>query len=296
MILVAGGQLDFNIGALLQRMLDRRVKFASVLLGPKLIPRLTIDLARDRFCLNGKPIRPSACFMRHDVFLAQSVQTAEANSAVLNWFVAIKGWELAHDEVRGFNKKSLASEGNKLRNLYVAARHGLLAPETILTNEFEAAREAMRGALIQKPAAGGEHTTEFDSFMKALPPRNAVGRYPRFIQRQMLRPELRVYRIGDAMLGFSLSSPDIDYRSRQNVRLKPARVPRELGQRLHGFCEALGLDFAAADFMRDPRSREYRFLEVNSQPMFAAFDQVSGGKLCDAIIDHLSQPQMPSRG
>jgi hypothetical protein len=28
---------------------------------------------------------------------------------------------------------------------------------------------------------------------------------------------------------------------------------------------------------------------VNSQPMFAAFDQVSGGRLCDAIIDHLEQ-------
>jgi hypothetical protein len=289
MILVAGGQLDFNIGALLQRMLRRRVKFVSVLVGPKLIPRLTIDLAKDRLLLNDKPIRPSASFMRHDVFLAQAVQTAEANAAVLNWFVAIKGWELAHDDVRGFNKKSLASEGNKLRNLYVAARHGLQAPHTILTNEFEAARKVMRGALIQKPAAGGEHTTEFDAFMKALPPRNAVGRYPRFIQRQMLRPELRVYRVGDAIMGFALSSPDIDYRSRQNVRLKPARVPRVLEQKLHAFCEDLGLDFAAADFMRDPGTGDFRFLEVNSQPMFAAFNQVSDGRLCDAMIDHLTQ-------
>jgi hypothetical protein len=40
--------------------------------------------------------------------------------------------------------------------------------------------------------------------------------------------------------------------------------------------------------MRDPKTGEFVFLEVNSQPMFAAFDRVSGGKLCDAIIDHLS--------
>jgi glutathione synthase/RimK-type ligase-like ATP-grasp enzyme len=105
----------------------------------------------------------------------------------------------------------------------------------------------------------------------------------------MLRPELRVYRVGQAMLGFSLSSPDIDYRTHQRVRLKPTRVPRVLEQKLHVFCEDLGLDFAAADFMRDPGTGDYRFLEVNSQPMFAAFDQVSGGRLCDAIIDHLEQ-------
>ena len=53
-------------------------------------------------------------------------------------------------------------------------------------------------------------------------------------------------------------------------------------------CDRLGLDFAAADFMRGPRGKGLHFLEVNSQPMFTAFDQACGGKLCDAIIDHLA--------
>jgi len=291
MILVAGGQLDFNLGALLRRMLRRRVKFVSAAVGPRLVPRLTIDLQRDRLRLDGRTIRPTACFMRHDVFLAQSLQTAEANAAALNWYAAIKGWELAHDDVRGFNKKSLATESNKLRNLYVAAQHGLVVPRTILTNEFASARKVLRGALIQKPAAGGEHTSMLGDFLDAQAAATLVGRYPRFIQRRLLRPELRVYRIGDAMLGFALTSPDIDYRSRQRVRLKPARVPAALRDKLFGLCETLGLDFAAADFMRDPRSKELCFLELNSQPMFAAFDAVCGGKLCDAIIDALAGRQ-----
>jgi hypothetical protein len=293
MILVAGGQLDFNIGALLRRMLQRRVDFITALLGPKLVPRLTIDFAKDRLALNGKTIRPHACFMRHDVFLGQSLQTAEANAAAMNWYAAIKGWELAHDDVRGFNKNASGVDASKLRNLYLAVSHGLAVPRTLLTNEFAAVRRSMRGALIQKPAAGGEHTTEFGEFARELKTKGSIARYPRFVQEKMRRPELRVYRVGDAMLGFSLSSPDIDYRSRQQVRLKPARVPRELGAKLVGLCDDLGLDFAAADFMRAPRSRELRFLEVNSQPMFAAFDQASGGKLCDAIIDHLSRPILP---
>ena len=292
MILVAGGQLDFNIGALLQRMLRRRVKFIEALIGPDRIPRLRIDLERDRLFLDGRQIRPTACFMRHDVFMAQSLRTAEANAAALNWYVAIKGWELAHDEVRGFNKDSFFAESNKLRNLYLAKRHGLAVPRTILTNEFAAARKAMRGPLIQKPAAGGELTGDFAALKKLLAAGTAVGRYPRFVQRRMRRPELRVFRVGDELLGFSLSSPDLDYRAALRSRLKPARVPAALGEKFHALCTTLGLDFAAADFMRAPGGGGHVFLEVNSQPMFAAFDAVVGGRLCDAIIDALA----PRRG
>ena len=81
---------------------------------------------------------------------------------------------------------------------------------------------------------------------------------------------------------------DLDYRTRQKVRLRHVAVPRALRDPMMDLCDRLGLDFAAADFMRAPRGKELRFLEVNSQPMFAAFDQACGGKLCDAIIDHLA--------
>lgn len=288
MILVAGGQLDFNLGALLRRLLRRRASFIDVLVGPGQPPRITIDLRRDCLRLNGKEIRPTACFMRHDVFLAQSAPGPLAAGAALNWFAAIKGWELAHDDVRGFNKNTSATESSKLRNLYLAARCGLAVPATLLTNEFNTVRRVLRGPLIQKPAAGGEYTGDFDAFVASLPGREPVGHYPRFVQPQLSRPELRVYRVGSDMLAFSLNSPDLDYRTRQKVRLRHVAVPRALRDPMMDLCDRLGLDFAAADFMRAPRGKELRFLEVNSQPMFAAFDQACGGKLCDAIIDHLA--------
>ncbi|MGH6664676.1 MAG: ATP-grasp domain-containing protein [Pseudolabrys sp.] len=288
MILVAGGQLDFNLGALLRRMLRRRVKFAELLVGPDRIPRLTIDLAKDRLKIDGRAIRPTACFIRHDVFLGLNLHTAEANAAALNWYVTIRGWELAHDDVRGFNKKSYAAESNKLRDLYLAVRHGLDVPSTLLCNEFQSARKGMRGPLIQKPAAGGEHTGTFDELQAALAQGAPIARYPRFVQQRMRRPELRVYRIGDELFGFSLTSPDLDYRTQNRARLKPARVPAALGDKFHALCEDLGLDFAAGDFMRHPAGGGHRFLEVNSQPMFAAFDAASGGRICDAIIDFLA--------
>jgi hypothetical protein len=218
MILVAGGELDFNLDALLRRLLRRRVKFARALLGAERIPRLAIDLAKDRLVLDGKSIRPTACFMRHDVFLAQTLQTVEANAAALNWYMAIKGWELAHDDVRGFNKRALNSD-NKLSNLCLAMRHGLRVPRTLLTNEFAAARRALRGPLIEKPAAGGELTGHFEALTAKLAAGTAVGRYPRFVQPRLLRPELRVFRVGDELIGFSLRSPDLDYRAALRSRL-----------------------------------------------------------------------------
>jgi glutathione synthase/RimK-type ligase-like ATP-grasp enzyme len=273
------------------------VRFKDVLVGPGKPTRLTIDLANDRLIIDGRPIRPTACFMRHDVFLAQAGGAGgggaqEANAAALNWYAAIKGWELAHDDVRGFNKNSIGADSNKLANLYAARRSGLTVPPTILTNDFSGLRQG-RGSppLIQKPAAGGDHTGLLADLVTALPGRGPVALYPRFVQPRLNRPELRVYRIGNVLLGYSLTSPDLDYRMHQRVKLKPARVPKSVARPLVALCDGLELDFAAADFMRDPKSGEFVFLEVNSQPMFAAFDKVSGGKLCDAIIDHLSAPE-----
>src|SRR5687768_13471195 len=46
MILVAGGQLDPNVGRLLRRLLARGELFADLLVGPELLPRI-------RFALDG---------------------------------------------------------------------------------------------------------------------------------------------------------------------------------------------------------------------------------------------------
>jgi hypothetical protein len=51
--------------------------------------------------------------------------------------------------------------------------------------------------------------------------------------------------------------------------------------------DEFGLDFGAADFKASPETGRPLFLEVNSAPMFAAFDRVAAGALCDAILDWL---------
>jgi len=80
-------------------------------------------------------------------------------------------------------------------------------------------------------------------------------------------------------------SPELDYRTTQNCRVESLDLlPAELPARLSTLLDKLGLDFAAADFKTSPDTGELMFLEVNTGPMFAAFDRASNGLLCDAMV------------
>ena len=57
-------------------------------------------------------------------------------------------------------------------------------------------------------------------------------------------------------------------------------------QKLGALTDWASLDYVAADFMTDDNG-DLRFLEVNSFPMFAHFDQESNFAVSKAIIDFL---------
>ncbi|WP_454645823.1 ATP-grasp domain-containing protein [Bradyrhizobium liaoningense] len=287
MILVAGGQLDINVGTFLRRLLHRRIEFIDLLVGPELYPTIVYDLRTGILQLNGRVLRPQASFVRHDVFLQQQTSGRDAAASSLNWFYALKGWELSTPDVVAFNRQSASRENAKIYNLLVAREIGIEIPETVVTNDFYNVERTLSGPLVQKPVAGGEFTTTLDEFLEGLESASTLSRYPRFIQPQLSRPELRIYRIGDAVLSFSLVSDDLDYRKRQQVSLALVPNPPAISQKLITLCDRIDLDFAAADFMRNELTGEWCFLEVNSQPMFAAFDNICNGRLCDAMIDHL---------
>jgi hypothetical protein len=64
-------------------------------------------------------------------------------------------------------------------------------------------------------------------------------------------------------------------------------VPDGLARPLLGLARAMELDFCAADF-KAAADGSLRFLEVNTSPMFSRFDQASGGRLCDALVEWLA--------
>ena len=78
-----------------------------------------------------------------------------------------------------------------------------------------------------------------------------------------------------------VQSKFLDYRDDPKVAVVPARMDAELISQAKQLTYVLGLDFCAMDFMEDV------FLEVNTGPMFAAFDAQVAGSLSLAIAENI---------
>ncbi len=65
-----------------------------------------------------------------------------------------------------------------------------------------------------------------------------------------------------------------------------SQVPSEV-EPLRVFMSKLKMDFGAADFKSDPKTGKLIFLELNTSPMFARFNQVSNGALCRGMLETL---------
>lgn len=279
MILVAGGLYDTNLTVLLDRLRQRELPHRAIRVGPDGGPSLRIDIAANTLEVDGELMEPTAMFVRQDVFLYPTPDIAAAHAGASNWYSAVRGWALGRPDIRLFNRQTSLRENNKIQNLVAARKLGLRVPETLVATEVPQGRPA--GSWIVKPVAGGAYTRLLDEVAAT-----ERAPYPRFFQPRLERPEMRIYKVDRTLMGFWLTSPDLDYRKTQSARLSEAEVPAELGEKLLELCDTLGLEFAAADFMADADGALH-FLEVNSQPMFAAFDRVVEGRLADAIIDRL---------
>lgn len=278
MILIAGGRTDPNMRRLAGRLRERGIAFHDLLTGAGHSPKMRIDLGDGVLFVEDKPLNVTASFMRQDVFLLDDPDPAAAQVAAMNWFQALRGWSVSQPGIRVFNRHTYLRENNKIQNLILARASGLAVPPTIVTTGCPVVPDEVPH--IQKPVAGGEYTAELGA---------GGARYPRFVQPRLNRPEMRVYRIGSQIMGFWLDSADLDYRCADDVTLTRAEVPAAIATGLTRLCDQLELDFAAADFMSDDQGRLI-FLEVNTQPMFAAFDVAADGALCDAIINELAAP------
>jgi D-alanine-D-alanine ligase-like ATP-grasp enzyme len=96
---------------------------------------------------------------------------------------------------------------------------------------------------------------------------------------------VRVFRVGREFHGFAIRSNNIDYRADNDCRIEPlTKLPADLTRKLKRLTDRLGLDFAAADYKTCATTGELKFLEVNTSPMFVAFDIAGGGCLTGGMV------------
>lgn len=280
MILVAGGEADPNLQSLLATLEATATRHIALLVGPNRDPKVHWDVDADTLDVDGVRVAPTGVFLRYDVFS----QLGEGRAAA--WYTTMQGWAAAHRGVGFLNRDALPAQ--KPQQLVAAREAGLAIPRTWITNDLGALDALDAERFIAKPVAGGDLARPLGPLLKAAPRRNGAAASPAIVQERLVAPELRVYRIANRFLAFDVASPSLDYREHQDAVVTPTAMPRALAAPLRRLMDALRMDFGAADFKTSTGTNRYCFLEVNSGPMFAAFDAVSNAAISKAIISALS--------
>ena len=288
MLLIAGGVSDPSLAALASaaqarhaRWLDARIPLTD---SPSFHWDLSLQTSASAWpACQGQVV--TAAFLRHDVFAALADPRPVVAERAQGWFAAMHGWLLAHPEVRVFNADMHPVAGNKPAALLQARAHGLRIPHTWVCNDMARLKSRLGQApAIAKPVAGGGHCQTLDEAVSQVS--HAQAAMPALIQPRLIAPEYRVFVIGEQVLTFEVSSPSLDYRVNQDAVVCPAPNPPEAAG-LQALMKTLRMDFGAADFKTDPDTGALVFLELNTSPMFAHFDEVSDGAVCGAMLDHL---------
>jgi hypothetical protein len=291
MILLAGGARDPNIACLWRRLAARAIPARLVVTGSDRCPRLTWSLFDDTLLLDGTLILPDAVFIRFDVFGELAGGGEPSRTRAASWYYTVLSWALAHDDVRLPNRRFATSHVAKPYVLHLARQEGLRSVETVITNDLARLDGLDADAWILKPVDGGALTATLRQACSEPRTLERLAAEPAFLQRLLVAPDRRIFRVGATWHAFDITSDRVDYRGAKEVALAPAEAEPELVGPLGRLMDRLGLEFGAADFKRCPETGRFAFLEVNSAPMFQAFDARVQGRLADAIIDWLHPPK-----
>lgn len=287
-LLLAGGDDDPNLDALANAAAKAGVELLKLQMPSGESPAFCWDPAAGAPRLSGREFKPSAAFIRYDVFAGMKDPRPAVNSRALAWYQTLMGWFLSEPGIRIFNRDISQVAANKPASLVYAREAGLSIPATLITNEVGSFSAGQMDSLVAKPVAGGDYCHSLADALKKTELRGGLAATPAIVQKRLVPPEIRIYVIGQFAFAFEVRSSSLDYRVNQDAELfLLPEVPKEVGM-LRKLMSRLGMDFGAADFKTDPDTGQLLFLELNSSPMFARFDQASEGQLCAAIIHELT--------
>ena len=222
------------------------------------------DLQTNVLDVDGEIINDiDAIFMRANVF-EENTHQKYAN------FYLMRNYVSYHDHIKIYNRHCHRETPFKLYNLKVAMDTGLSVPYT------EATRVGKQdGDTILKPITGGMHTEVGN-----------VAVFTTTVQQQIHGKNKRLYTIGDKQFGFEVVTDKVDYRDDVNTYVVSATIPEDEALKVKELMKKLNLNFSAADFMVDDNDKHW-FLEVNTLPMFAAFDKEVNGEISKTLHDEL---------
>jgi hypothetical protein len=287
-VLIAGGMKDLNLAALFTAAKCMRIPVVDVRHDVGSAKAFEWDLDRESvlFSIDGNSEDVGAAFIRFDVFSGMMDAKPAVAHRANGWFHAIYGWLLADPRIRLLNRDMQAAAHSKAAVLRRAKACGLAVPPTLITNLRTTLEN--RPDSIVKPAGGGDYCYDLSTLVQDAAFRDGVASVPAIVQKKLIAPEVRIYVIGSDVFAFEMKTSSLDYRVKQDVEVVPlAQIPIEAIP-LQNLMSELKMNFGAADFKTNPANGKLFFLELNTSPMFARFDEVTGGKIGRSIMRSLT--------
>jgi hypothetical protein len=313
-LLLAGGHHDPNLTVLADAAQAANVELLDMRLPASESPAFCWNLEEgaprfqsQQINANHKLAKATGAFIRHDVFGGMADPRPEVSARASGWYQTLMGWFLSEPGIRLFNRDISPAAMNKPAALVFAREAGLRIPQTSITNEVGRFAENHLNSdqehslperihlkqnqleeMIAKPVLGGDYCYSLADALAKTDLRCGLAATPAIVQKRLIAPEVRIYVIGQSAFAFEVRSSSLDYRVTQDAELiLLPEVPQELAM-LRKLMSRLGMDFGAADFKTDPDTGHLVFLELNTSPMFARFDHISGGQISAAIIHELT--------
>lgn len=288
-ILIFGGDKDFNLLRFLKRLqLQKDVEIVPCIFGESGDPVFNYNLQDENLYLDNRIVDVDGAFVRYDVFNFLETKSEKMRAKSQAFYTSFLAWLNLNDKVKVLNKEYFRSiRTNKVRALILAKKAGFLIPETYVSNDLlDLDRKLDDKAYIYKDVEGGSFTEELTREKINIEKRSKAD-FPFFMQEKLVQPELRVFRVGDEYFSFNMQTKSLDYRENNDVKIISVETPEELKEKVRKVTDSLNLTYSAIDMKTDPQTGELMFLEANSQPMFAAFDEVVDYGITDAMIKYL---------
>lgn len=275
-LLIVGGESDPNTQRVVDQAHLRELDYVFWDTDQPGARQIAWDLSAPKIDLGESQFLPKSIFLRYNVF---GEDTPRSHAA----FEAVESFGFAWSSIRMLNRKTAGDANNKSRNLIRARCCGFEIPETVVLADLTPlASHPDPTARIIKPLSGGDHAyvvNEVNDDAERL-----VSMPPQFVQEKLDGENIRVFSIDGQLFAFHLKTSQVDYRTDDNVSVHPIDVPEGLGGIINQLVEEIGFDYCALDFRCRDGFESPVFLEVNSFPMFVAFDDAAENCLADAIL------------
>lgn len=229
------------------------------------------------------------------------LSAAERNHAFMEAKVGLGG-VLSSLPVLWVNHPARMAAAYKPVQLAVAGRCGLTTPDTVITNEPEAARRfAASGETVTK-MLGANHIAEQGhrkiTFTRLVGQADLVdlrGIETTLHQLQRWVPksyEARIVAIGEQLYGFAIHASSararVDFRADyESLDYEQVDVPPDVAAGIRRFLDALGLVYGAFDFVVGPAG--FTFLECNPGGQYGWLEAHTGAPLTAALAELLAR-------